>query len=76
MLSSMTTDERHKQISHLHRIYPGLKDEEVKRTRDNLERYLLLVIRVFNRVKLEQGQSALTRPTVNPTIQEQRSSPL
>jgi hypothetical protein len=40
-------------------LYPHLNEAELAEAEDNLERYLMLVLRIFERLELEEN----TRPT-------------
>ena len=41
------------RLKDLRDLYPHLSDPELRRSRDNLERYLLLAVRIFERLREE-----------------------
>lgn len=44
------------QMRELQQLYPGLTDPELKRAKENLDRYLELAFRIFIRAQLEEKQ--------------------
>ncbi len=51
----------------IHDLYPDLTDKELAEAEDNLERYLALVLRIFERTELETApQTDLLAPGTVP----------
>lgn len=69
------TDRHAAQIEALRRLYPRLTDKELVRARDNLERYLILSLRIFDRIQAERESMSLTSKNENFTMHSQRSNP-
>ncbi len=42
--------ERDEQLDDLRRLYPALTDEELREARENLDRYLELTVRLYERL--------------------------
>jgi hypothetical protein len=73
--NSSRTDRHATQLKALRRLYPRLSDNELMRARDNLKRYLVLSLRIFDRIQAEKGSSFLTAIGEESTMQSQRSNP-
>jgi len=60
-------------------LYPHLNEEQLKEAEDNLERYLELVLRIYERIQKDpQAYSAfkaLTASRQNPMMKDKRSNP-
>lgn len=60
-------------------LYPGLNDAQLKEAEDNLERYLQLALRVYERIQLDPDAyarfKALTGSEPDATIKGQRPNP-
>ncbi len=48
MLVRMQRDD---QLEHLRKIYPGLSDEELREAKDNLDGYIDLSFRMYERIR-------------------------
>jgi len=59
-------------------LYPELDDEQLKKAEENLERYLELAMRIYERIRNDPDAyaqfKALTDSSQNPTMHEQRSN--
>lgn len=62
----------------IHDLYPRLDEEQLKEAEENLERYLELVLRIYERIQKDsQAYStfkALTAPRQNLMMKEKRSN--
>ena len=60
-------------------LYPGLSDEQLKEAEENLERYLELALRMYDRIRSDPEAysrfRALTASDRNATIDVERSNP-
>ncbi|TMA04616.1 MAG: hypothetical protein E6J89_19890 [Deltaproteobacteria bacterium] len=60
-------------------LYPGLSDEQLKEAKENLERYLELALRIYDRIRSDPEAysqfRALTASGRTATIDVERSNP-
>ncbi len=60
-------------------LYPRLNEEQLKEAEENLERYLELVLRIYERIQKDpqaySALKALTASRQNHMMKEKRSSP-
>lgn len=60
-------------------LYPRLNEEQLKEAEENLERYLELVLRIYDRIQKDpraySAFKALTASRQNLMMKEKRSSP-
>lgn len=62
----------------LRKLYPQLNEEQLQDAEANLERYLELALRIYERLQIEAEASQskpLTESAKNPTLQDERSNP-
>ena len=45
----------HETAPTIRKLYPGLSEKELAEVQDTLDRYLLLVLRIFERVEAEKN---------------------
>src|SRR5437870_4657371 len=52
----------------IHDLYPHLAESELKKAEDNLEQYLVLVLRIFERVESDENSEAAELTPENGTL--------
>ena len=71
-------DNRKEKIT-IRDLYPYLSEEQLKEVEENLERYLELVLQIYERIQKDpeaySAFKALTALKQNPTMNDKRSNP-
>jgi len=70
---------KEQEIITIRNLYPDLNEEELKEAEENMERYLELVLRIYERIRGDpeaySAFKALTALKQNPTMKDKRSNP-
>jgi hypothetical protein len=62
----------------IHDLYPHLDEAQLKEAEENLQRYVEIAMRIYERIQLDERpceQPALTASTEDHTIDRERSNP-